>query len=186
MKTDLRVAKTQRFLTEALMSLLKEKKFDEIKIYDICEKAMINRSTFYKHFEDKQHLLVFILTKFKEEIEKEITKGLDLSPKEYYCLIVKIILKFLYENKEKYKPIIINLKNTSNTTRYIIFESIFKNLKISLINHEKKGYKFDVPIDLLSNCYCNTFITIITWWFENDSNINDEEIFIYINKIINI
>ena len=51
-KTDLRVIKTNKILFEALTTLMKEKTFEKIKISDICEVALINRSTFYAHYID--------------------------------------------------------------------------------------------------------------------------------------
>ena len=51
-KTDLRVIKTNKILFEALTTLMKEKTFEKIKISDICEVALINRSTFYAHYDD--------------------------------------------------------------------------------------------------------------------------------------
>ena len=57
-KTDLRIIKTKKVIYEALIDLMKEKTFEEIKVSDICNKALINRSTFYAHYEDKYELLV--------------------------------------------------------------------------------------------------------------------------------
>ena len=52
-KNDLRVIKTNKALFNALLDLMKEKTFEEIKISDVCSKALINRSTFYAHYNDK-------------------------------------------------------------------------------------------------------------------------------------
>ena len=39
-----------------------DKTFEEIKVSDICKKALINISTFYSHYNDKYELLLnFIL-----------------------------------------------------------------------------------------------------------------------------
>ena len=52
-KEDLRVVKTKANLYRGLMELMKDQTFEEIKVSDICNKSMINRSTFYDHFNDK-------------------------------------------------------------------------------------------------------------------------------------
>ena len=57
-KTDLRVVKTKKILFNTLLKLMKQKKFEKIKISDICEEALINRTTFYAHYEDKYELLM--------------------------------------------------------------------------------------------------------------------------------
>ena len=48
-KKDLRVIKTKKMIYTALVELMKEKTFEEIKVSDICEIDLINRSTFYAH-----------------------------------------------------------------------------------------------------------------------------------------
>ena len=45
-KEDLRVVKTKANLYRGLMELMKDQTFEEIKVSDICNKSMINRSTF--------------------------------------------------------------------------------------------------------------------------------------------
>ncbi len=54
---DLRVRRTHKLLWEALMAELSERAFEEITVKDICERAMVHRTTFYKHYEDKYALL---------------------------------------------------------------------------------------------------------------------------------
>lgn len=56
MKEDLRVKKTKNALRKALSTLLKTKSLDKITIMEICEIAMVNRVTFYSHYEDKKGL----------------------------------------------------------------------------------------------------------------------------------
>ena len=70
-KNDLRVIKTNKALFNALLDLMKEKTFEEIKISDVCSKALINRSTFYAHYNDKYELLVDFINVLKEEFVNE-------------------------------------------------------------------------------------------------------------------
>jgi AcrR family transcriptional regulator len=56
-EADLRVRRTHKLLWEALMAELSERDFEEITVTDICERAMVHRTTFYKHYEDKYELL---------------------------------------------------------------------------------------------------------------------------------
>src|SRR5215467_9608409 len=55
--SDLRVRRTDKFLWDALIALMKERDFESITVTDICERAMVHRTTFYKHYEDKYGLL---------------------------------------------------------------------------------------------------------------------------------
>ena len=56
-KEDLRIRKTRAAIKDALYELTREKTYQEISVMDIAQRAMINRSTFYLHYKDKDALL---------------------------------------------------------------------------------------------------------------------------------
>ena len=66
-KDDPRVLRTRQLIKEAFSILLQKKGFDAITIKDIAQKAVINRATFYAHYEDKYAL-------FEEIIEQAFHK----------------------------------------------------------------------------------------------------------------
>lgn len=53
---DLRVQRTRKLLWEALLGLLAEKPFEQIQVDELCRRAMVHRTTFYKHYRDKRDL----------------------------------------------------------------------------------------------------------------------------------
>src|SRR5262245_66001447 len=56
-QVDLRVRRTRKLLWDALMAEMSARAFEEITVSDSCERAMVHRTTFYKHYEDKYALL---------------------------------------------------------------------------------------------------------------------------------
>src|SRR5579884_3835195 len=75
-RTDLRVRRTQRLLWEALIALMDERDFEEISVTDICDRAMVHRTTFYKHYEDKYDLLM----RGMHEMHRALAAEARLSP----------------------------------------------------------------------------------------------------------
>lgn len=55
---DRRVRRTRTTLNDALIALLHERRYDDITVQDILDRANIGRSTFYSHFYDKDDLLL--------------------------------------------------------------------------------------------------------------------------------
>jgi len=107
MKVDLRVKRTYKLLLDALVGLLEEKTFEEIHVTDICEKAMVHRTTFYKHFEDKYHLLRFGLEEIQKSFEKDIATHESFSSlKEYYIYFIRSVLACLRDNQRQYFSLI--------------------------------------------------------------------------------
>ena len=53
---DLRMVKTRMQIKNAFMTLCQKLTPDKIKVKDICEVAMINKTTFYNHYTDSNQL----------------------------------------------------------------------------------------------------------------------------------
>ena len=70
-KTDLRIVKTKKVLFNSLLNLMKIKNFEKIKISDICEESLVNRSTFYAHYDDKYELLIDLFEERKLSLLKD-------------------------------------------------------------------------------------------------------------------
>lgn len=64
---DLRIVKTKKAIREAFLQLRKTTPLEKIKVRDLCRAALINKSTFYNHYED-----VFALS---AELEDEVLTG---------------------------------------------------------------------------------------------------------------
>lgn len=61
---DLRVIKTKKNIRDAFLELRKKHSLDEIKVNALCEKAMVNKTTFYNHYQDIYEL--------SDELEVEV------------------------------------------------------------------------------------------------------------------
>ena len=61
-KTDPRVLRTRKLIMDAFIELSGKKEFKDITVKDITTEAMINRATFYYHFEDIYDLLEKVLS----------------------------------------------------------------------------------------------------------------------------
>jgi AcrR family transcriptional regulator len=57
-KPDRRVVRTRDVLGDALLALMREKKFEEITVQQLLDRAGVGRSTFYVHYRDKDDLLL--------------------------------------------------------------------------------------------------------------------------------
>jgi AcrR family transcriptional regulator len=55
---DPRVRRTLQLARHALFALLSERRYDDIRVADIIERAGVARSTFYEHFEGKDDAVV--------------------------------------------------------------------------------------------------------------------------------
>ena len=71
-QTDLRIRRTHKFLQEAMIELITEKGFEAITVGDIAERAMINRATFYRHYQDKYDLVAKIFEEAADHLMEQM------------------------------------------------------------------------------------------------------------------
>lgn len=82
---DIRSTKTKNSIINAFLELRSKRDIEKITVKELCEKAMINKSTFYTYFRD-----VYDLSEYLEnEIAEEIIAGMNhpeaivTNPKEF-------------------------------------------------------------------------------------------------------
>ncbi|MBQ2956614.1 MAG: TetR family transcriptional regulator [Clostridia bacterium] len=79
------VQKTKYMLSGALMRLLKKRSFQRISVGDLCQEAMVSRSAFYVHFEDKYDLMRFTL-EYVMKTRAEELRGISIEERMIYLL----------------------------------------------------------------------------------------------------
>jgi AcrR family transcriptional regulator len=73
-KQDRRVKYTMALLKEALIELMEKKHISKISVKELCEKADVNRSTFYAHYADAHELLHQIEQEFLENVGRYLSE----------------------------------------------------------------------------------------------------------------
>ncbi len=71
-KGNRRVAMTKRLLKDSLLSLLQTETIQKISVRALCERADLNRSTFYKYYNSVYDLLQDMERDLIEEIDKDL------------------------------------------------------------------------------------------------------------------
>jgi AcrR family transcriptional regulator len=183
-KEDLRVRRTYKLLSQALMSLLLEKSFEEIFVTDICERAMVHRTTFYKHFEDKYHLLDFCVKELICNFEGEDYRlDSNESMKDYYMGLIRKSLKYMSENRDLLLTGILRAGN--NSALPMLHRSVNHLIETKLLENEKMGYIHTIPLSIVSQFYSGALISASIWWLENGTPISIDEMVRYISLLIN-
>ena len=129
---DLRVQKTYRALHNAFTELLAEQHFEDVTLNELCKRAMIRRTTFYKHFADKYEYFTFYLQEVCEEFQK--TVALEVAPDDFVSYSTKmtgLLLEFLRQHEAFAKNIMESnmFPLLLNILQNFIMEEILKMLR---------------------------------------------------------
>ena len=104
---DLRIIKTLQQIDRALLELLNELPFQKITVQLLCERALINRSTFYKYYTDKYDLLDRYLNKILQEFKQQVNVDFvvtnpSVTDDEYYQISFRNFTAFVYSKRTEY------------------------------------------------------------------------------------
>lgn len=181
-KKDLRVIKTQNNLYSSLLHLMKEKTFEEIKVSDICSKALINRSTFYAHYNDKYELLAEFIQELKNSLTEELQKNKSISnTKEYYLEMIKLFLDHIEEKKESYLAIMIHNRNS------ITMDMIYDVLDHDITSRLKKDdmlEKNKIPHHIIAKFYLGAVVNVGMEWLKSGNKDTKEDMIRYLSLLI--
>ena len=59
-KPDRRSRRSRRLIVDALLALMREKRYDRITVQEIIDRADVGRSTFHAHYRDKEEEEVLV------------------------------------------------------------------------------------------------------------------------------
>ena len=179
MSTDLRIIKTKKNLYDSLTKLMSIKEFEDIKVSDICNLALINRSTFYAHFNDKYELLNSFIYDLKDDLQEQISSNEKIDNlKNYYINMITVFLDHIDKNIKIYSMIVKNNSNSivmdmiSNT----LFEDINKNIKLVK--------KSDIPSSFVSDFYTGAILNVGINYLKDPKQYKKEKIVAYLNKLL--
>ena len=100
-KLDLRIQKTDLPVTKALIEMMEEMPFEDIKVKELRDRAMIRMSTFYKHFADKYELLAFIVKEVINDYNERIRQDCPADdPVVFYNKLLDYVFEFAKANQK--------------------------------------------------------------------------------------
>lgn len=113
-KPDRREARTLGTIREAFLDLLKKKPIEKISVGELCEKADIHRSTFYRHYTDIYALMDCIYDDAYHEIFTSFASSMQRRSYDFdntgYSMILAVCA--MTEKKQKYYRMLLFSRNS--------------------------------------------------------------------------
>lgn len=99
-KMDLRIKKTYLSLHNAFVELLEEKRFEELTVNELCDRAMIRRTTFYKHFADKYEYFSFYIKEVVAAFQNRMAPDIQEDAVNAYLIhMSRELIRFVKEHE---------------------------------------------------------------------------------------
>ena len=160
---DKRVIKTRTAIIKATVSLISRKNIEQITIKEIADMAMINRKTFYSHYNS----VYDVLNDIEDEIIKALIQILDSTDFSEERMNPYALFKKLTEMINKDKAIFHGLIQSSSHSQLI--KKIKEVLKEHLIIQFRNYYPDDSTVPgYVLEYVASGMISVYQQWFDND------------------
>ena len=176
MGLDARVRYTKMVIQQNFVALLKQKPLNKITVKEICEKAEINRATFYKYYADAYELL----EKMEEQFLSELMEVIKKSQNDGLKTTLLRILEKMKEDGEHYTALFSEYGDTSFPMK--IFKSCY--LETKELIQKKFPMLTEVKHALIYVYIAQGCSGILNYWISNGLKESPKEISGFISHLI--
>lgn len=179
MEQDRRTRRTKKLLTTAFVDLLSHKKLNEITIKELCEKADINRGTFYLHYQDIYDLKQQIEADICEELTNLIMPIYNVKELDSYQLFYNMF-SFTKKNADLFNALlgpngdISFLTNLNNLFKQYFLSPLMQGQPIAYTRNIEYAYNF----------VSAGFTGLVTSWLAGDNDCSIEEMAKLTSKMV--
>jgi AcrR family transcriptional regulator len=168
-KVDPRTLRTRNALGDALVALIQEKKFEDITVQEVLDRAGVGRSTFYLHYRDKEDLFVSdvedFFAMFSGLLKRHGASPERLAPVAEFCAHIRDVREFYVALMKNNK-----LDDVRAMARGFFARSIEERLKTAGV--EKNSMRRMAKAHALAG----SMLSLIDWWVDNGMKLEPREV----------
>lgn len=171
-KEDLRTKRTRENIIRAFVSITNEKGLEKVTVQQIADRAMINRSTFYNHFLDKNdlydHIFNSAMSTFSLLRDIRLFRGNIIHEEE-----IINALTLALENAREQREIFLLIFSTTTSTKLLdrlraMLEDNISGVFFKLGIHRHSS----IPSNLVLTILVSSFVGMMKWWLEDNQPVS--------------
>jgi len=163
-KKDRRVRRTRQLLQSALLALLKEKRYEDISVQDIIERADVARSTFYVHYVDKDDLLVGGQGIFASNLDQHSGMAPHIESKS--SSLFPTHLWFMHIKAQSHILQVIEKDSAMDLAMKTLEVIIRRSVQESVQQHVRDDTNAVVPVSLIVDYLAGSLMVLLKWWWK--------------------
>jgi AcrR family transcriptional regulator len=170
-KADRRSQRTRQLLHTALIELMLERRYDEITVQDIIDRANVGRSTFYAHYLDKEDLLVSGFTQVLDALRQHVEQH------KHSDWRAPSGLAFFFEHVQTHQQLYKALVRGGGIE--LIYkkgrERLRQNIEQHLVALVPVGQTPAAPLALVADYMAGAILTMLRWWLDSGMPCSPEQ-----------
>ncbi len=158
-KIDRRILKSQEAIKKALIGLMDEKRFNDITIQDIADRANVNRGTIYLHYLDKFDLLDKIMEEHINNMRNfcESASEMNFIESTVHCM------EYFESNYLFFSTMLTSEGAPYFRSRFLQFNIEEFKKDVDITKGKNVGHNEEVIVQFIANAY----VGLVEWWLKN-------------------
>lgn len=182
-KTDLRILKTYKALCDAFFEMLNEMRFEDITVNELCERAMVRRATFYKHFADKYEFFGFFIRQIQDSFNaNEENAALSDAPYAYHLYLFQECIHFLQQHRRLLDNVV--KSNMFPAMLEIFSDEVYQNVLLHMKQQQQSGTKLPASPELIASFYTGGIIQVLHLWVTSPTPLSEEDLLHEVGAIL--
>ena len=177
MASDARVRYTKMAIQQQFCNILRDKPLNRVTVKEICDRAEINRATFYRYYTDPYDLLEKMEQEFLKDMFEKIEESASIGTKKVLILMMEKIK----ENHSLYQALFSENGDRNFIER--LFTVCYKEQAVNL--HDQLH---NLPLEkqeLLFYFIAQGCSGILSQWINNGMEMPVDEVADFAEKLIN-
>lgn len=170
---DLRIKKTYRALFDAFTELLEEHRFEDLTVAMLCDRAMIRRTTFYKHFRDKNDYFAFYIDELMTGLSQNRTDAADAEPLDDVQALRHEVFDDAMNMILAHEQLMDNIlaSSMSGMLTNVICDRIARSVRERVMNVLAEDALAPVSLETTSEFVAGGIIRLFTIWWESGHDL---------------
>lgn len=183
---DLRVQRTRKLLWDALLGLLGDKPFEQVQVDELCQRAMVHRTTFYKHYRDKHDLAA----RGAKAMLQAVTRELARSPTETTGQVLQgapdpqitATLAHVAANPAFYR--LAFSQDTALPFRAVLERFLAERVSLRLAQLPRATTPPPVPDVVITAFTTGAVVSLLGWWVNDGFKVSQETMADYVTVLV--
>lgn len=168
---DRRTRRSRQLLRDALLALLREKRYEDISVQDIIERADVARSTFYVHYIDKDDLLVGKWGVFASNLGHHAELMAHEERDSRAIFPTRVWFQHIQAQEDILR--IIARDSAIELAMKTLHGILRKDIQVKVERHLPEDGL--IPSSLAIDYMASSLMTLIKWWIRNDMNYPSQQ-----------
>ena len=169
-KDDRRSRRSRRLIVDALIALMREKRYDRITVQEIIDRADVGRSTFYAQFRNKEDVLV---SEFDRVLGLLHEQHLAATEESADNLLPSLALfRHVQEQQPLYAALVrgLALELHQQAVHRNLRDQAARQLALSTGSHE-----LAVPPEIIADYLAGALLTLVRRWLDHGLRYTPEQ-----------